>query len=480
MSKISEKKKEWKKELKIKNITSYREINWYEKSAREVLNLLFELDNKDQYPFFSWLMQNFPELEIDWFDTYSPLKDGLFGTEKTEMILSFREWYKQKYPDGYQQVSHFIERDLCNYYLYKQDFEKLQESIAFAQQNPVQAIDTLTTRLLCNLIYHGYYETAVSYSETVWKSIDESSELIGFAAGSFINTVYLNLLQKRYETWVGNIPFDENQLFHQTLTLGFEEDKKIFEHVLELLKEEKINIARVEESIMQSKNEHFLMLNIHFLKYMLNKYKLPFIFSDRLWHFIATTEIFDVEKGVEDCFYVDVQTLERHINSRFDSFFRKNESEIFGKVWGLDFVFEFLSQHQLLSDGQYEKMLENISWLRNRMMSISSDRLWQMMFVFKWPRTNDHIIDPPEQQLFDSTFKMNSKESSEAVEKYLSAYPVPERIKEELKIDNRSAGYLSEFIEDHTPYVKSEPVTGRNEPCPCGSGKKYKKCCMNK
>ena len=25
--------------------------------------------------------------------------------------------------------------------------------------------------------------------------------------------------------------------------------------------------------------------------------------------------------------------------------------------------------------------------------------------------------------------------------------------------------------------VKTEPETGRNEPCPCGSGKKYKKCC---
>jgi uncharacterized protein YecA (UPF0149 family) len=22
-------------------------------------------------------------------------------------------------------------------------------------------------------------------------------------------------------------------------------------------------------------------------------------------------------------------------------------------------------------------------------------------------------------------------------------------------------------------------TTGRNEPCPCGSGKKYKKCCIN-
>lgn len=26
----------------------------------------------------------------------------------------------------------------------------------------------------------------------------------------------------------------------------------------------------------------------------------------------------------------------------------------------------------------------------------------------------------------------------------------------------------------------SEKTVGRNDPCPCGSGKKYKKCCMNK
>jgi len=27
------------------------------------------------------------------------------------------------------------------------------------------------------------------------------------------------------------------------------------------------------------------------------------------------------------------------------------------------------------------------------------------------------------------------------------------------------------------PYVRSEPKIGRNDPCPCGSGKKYKRCC---
>lgn len=30
------------------------------------------------------------------------------------------------------------------------------------------------------------------------------------------------------------------------------------------------------------------------------------------------------------------------------------------------------------------------------------------------------------------------------------------------------------------PYIRPEPKIGRNDPCPCGSGKKYKKCCLAK
>ena len=31
----------------------------------------------------------------------------------------------------------------------------------------------------------------------------------------------------------------------------------------------------------------------------------------------------------------------------------------------------------------------------------------------------------------------------------------------------------------HTPYVSSDPKVGRNDPCPCGSGKKFKQCCLH-
>jgi len=40
---------------------------------------------------------------------------------------------------------------------------------------------------------------------------------------------------------------------------------------------------------------------------------------------------------------------------------------------------------------------------------------------------------------------------------------------------------LSKIRREKTyPTVRMTPKVGRNAPCPCGSGKKYKKCCLNK
>ncbi len=36
--------------------------------------------------------------------------------------------------------------------------------------------------------------------------------------------------------------------------------------------------------------------------------------------------------------------------------------------------------------------------------------------------------------------------------------------------------YDGKFV-GNEPYVREQPKVGRNDPCPCGSGKKFKKCC---
>lgn len=45
--------------------------------------------------------------------------------------------------------------------------------------------------------------------------------------------------------------------------------------------------------------------------------------------------------------------------------------------------------------------------------------------------------------------------------------------------DSLSNDY-DDYFEPSVMPVRTEPKIGRNDPCPCGSGKKYKKCCLNK
>ena len=69
----------------------------------------------------------------------------------------------------------------------------------------------------------------------------------------------------------------------------------------------------------------------------------------------------------------------------------------------------------------------------------------------------------------DSNFKANKEYKSREFD-----YSPPK----EKNIDPRLVPKT--VYNDTTPFKKAGPDVGRNEPCPCGSGKKYKKCCLRK
>lgn len=79
--------------------------------------------------------------------------------------------------------------------------------------------------------------------------------------------------------------------------------------------------------------------------------------------------------------------------------------------------------------------------------------------------------------LFDEMVTMIRDDT---VRMLLSVMPRPQTMKREQIIQPVSAGFVG--AGDRT--LKKKPVVkkaaekvGRNDPCPCGSGKKYKKCC---
>ena len=45
---------------------------------------------------------------------------------------------------------------------------------------------------------------------------------------------------------------------------------------------------------------------------------------------------------------------------------------------------------------------------------------------------------------------------------------------------NVDPDFHTNYLERAKPFVNTTPTPGRNDPCFCGSGKKYKKCCLTK
>ena len=75
-----------------------------------------------------------------------------------------------------------------------------------------------------------------------------------------------------------------------------------------------------------------------------------------------------------------------------------------------------------------------------------------------------------------SKVKVNDEEDVEAVENQRRSQSQMEY--QHAAAPSATAGEQSEEqVEQEKPFVRSDEKVGRNSPCPCGSGKKYKQCC---
>ncbi|MEX0775562.1 MAG: SEC-C metal-binding domain-containing protein [Phycisphaeraceae bacterium] len=70
----------------------------------------------------------------------------------------------------------------------------------------------------------------------------------------------------------------------------------------------------------------------------------------------------------------------------------------------------------------------------------------------------------------------------EDVESLAHAYRIRDAVEQSGCDDDLDGAVLPPYeppvYEAPVPYVRESPKVGRNDPCPCGSGRKYKKCCL--
>ena len=481
----------------MKNINvSYSDINWKEKDEEEVYDFFDDLkDPVEQARFLIFMVKNYPDLELIYLELMEDTADILLYQHKVDLVEEMANIFKEVLPEEYAETYEFMEKRLIHYYFFQNNIPKVLDRLEIIKQNPDQGIDTITIRSLHLLIYHGRYKEAYEYSREVWEPIFDSDKVLGMGHAPFVINIYLYELEQAYENIQKNQPINWNAFRKKLTDYDFEEEKDIMNTVIHCLE----NPFSKEEIVSQIKNKQHrkahTMMNVYFSKYMKDKYDMSFTHSDLFFNILAKEDLYKNKKNPENYFLFSFDKLDKHISGLFDSMFQSNIEEIFGKVWGLEYVYQFIHEYGMISDEGFEQMNQNISALKYLFICIANEDIWKMTFVFKWP--NLYVPDPQVEKIFRCTFQEGLEDIDESFFNYkrLLYLTLPDNLKKKVNNPDKYAGYkdsdymnervdLLNSIDDgeewHEPYVKEEFDVGRNDSCPCDSGKKYKKCCLGK
>ena len=157
------------------------------------------------------------------------------------------------------------------------------------------------------------------------------------------------------------------------------------------------------------------------------------VFAEYMYNYIGQNPCIWNIYGLREC-CVDV--LPRKVTAR------KEFSTALPKV--LKQFFLFLDENEFIKNGKS---------LAEEVINLEGDIIKAMNNSSKWGLAK--------------TFMMNAM--NEGVD-----------ISDQEELNKYISNYNDNINRQRNNVISGKPKIGRNEPCPCGSGKKYKKCCINK
>ncbi|MCD7893910.1 MAG: DUF1186 domain-containing protein [Erysipelotrichaceae bacterium] len=213
-----------------------------------------------------------------------------------------------------------------------------------------------------------------------------------------------------------------------------------------------------------------------------------FSLSDDAYQLYGDTITEDLQDILYETYDGNLELLKERIkNSDIDEFIRMSMLETYLQLYldgtePKDDTISFLKE--LVYQGDKDDDLKyHLSYF------ISKTHLIEMLNELKYLDKNDYI-DPMDAGEYDNlvdrifNYKYNESYCHVPVITYdrlkrWQSFSEDPQIKKENKEKEFNIDALGDYIEKEKQLPKIKKI-GRNDPCPCGSGKKYKKCCMYK
>lgn len=280
---------------------------------------------------------------------------------------------------------------------------------------------------------------------------------------------------------------------------------------------DKLNDSYIRDLCCKDSSFAFFALQGGFMKYMFSK-NFSFSLSVKIWNECGSLWHRNIKERLkarakeeygENYWYdreeleqdLEQVTIEDYFDVDLDEFYESVENSqggVFNQdfaaamiLWGGLHVYEYLFELGVVSLATCANLQQFIRELKGDLIAKLIDKnLWQLSFVHSWEKPDCVSAEEfdGEKRIFEKSINIERGVSfkevySDIAEDLGTMGQLGEYIVKYSKNPRkRKKSYFEELAErfDAQQPVRVEKEPGRNEPCPCGSGKKYKKCCLNK
>jgi hypothetical protein len=456
--------------------------------------------------FFS---QKLPEKVLEEYDVVEVILEtkGHHETAKEfDKVLSFIQLIKEKQPDLYKENFQYLDDTLVEYYCFMNEPDKVDKAFSNFLKHPVHDFDSYL-KVFKILIFNSRIDLIDKALNQNFDEVAQCDKLIGTAEYDLAMAKFYKTLEELYLDFKSKQIFDKQKFYGTLENFGFDLEIDYLESVEKGICDAEFDHEFFSAQFLNNRKSAMEYLLGHFLKYM-HSLGFSFVLSGRIWDKVYELWESNVNKkqkkpAPEKYFNVHPDKFDKFLARLSGDLFISNTHEMVATLWGSVYIYDFLKELKIIDDVEFNNFIQATKKLKGIIIGQNTSGLWNFNFVHKWqkPDSISTVEFIEEEKIFQKSFHVKEREFSlfkplisDELENIgeLSKYIIDgaKTIKKTPSYDDIfEAIKRNDAPIDSQKKVKPEPEVkyvdpaelgnkvGRNEPCPCGSGKKYKKCC---
>ncbi len=414
-------------------------------------------------------------------------------------VLVFNEILQNKHPKLYREYFQYFDDFLVDYFCFQEDNLKVTHAFSNFIDNPLQDYDKYLI-VFKKLLFYQHSELLEQAISKNFHIINESDDLIGNAGYELLICKFYQALEDSYKTNKEN--FDIKNFLTILSKFNFEFNEDFLSSIEKGFFKPNLDLDALRDFFIHDKKNCIIVIHGYFLRHMSEK-GFEFYLSGKIWNNLL---IFwqennkSINQTPDTFFKIQSSIFEKYLAGFQTDMFLDNKSEMIATLWGSVYIYEFLNKLCIITQTTFNDFIEVSKILKGKIIGQFTSDLWNSNFVHCWEKP-DCISETEfseENKIFKKSIafkhhKFNTlrNEISDELSNIgeLSDYIIKggdedEKISDKILLDDLFAPSNKDFENYDDPNVayerRTENKVGRNEPCPCGSGKKYKKCCEKK